>query len=172
MDDKNPVPTNDPAHSGDAPVITADKDQDKGLPKNPNDEKQKEAYRKEQSRADKAEAGKNDTDERLAFLEGIAGESMKKTMISDFVKEFGSKYPDVSVDDLNELATSPDELESKAKYLQKKVTDLKQSTLASVREVPADTMSAEEKAKALKELKPSSHSFADFLRIQSTKLRK
>lgn len=172
MDNKNPVPPIDPVHSGEAPVITADKDQDKGLPKNPTDEKQKEAYRQAQSRADKAEAGKNETDERLAFLEGIAGESMKKTMISDFVKEFGSKYPDVSVDDLNELATSPDELESKAKYLQKKVDDLKQSTLASVREVPSDTMSAEEKAKALKELKPSSHSFADFLRIQSTKLRK
>lgn len=171
MEDGNP-PVTDPTSSDNQSATTVDNDQAQGSTTDKTTDKSAEAYRQQQSRADKAQAEASELSQRLEFTESVASEYMRDKMISEFLTENKSKYPDVSDADLKELATSPDDMEAKATFLQKKSEDIKQSTLASVREVPEHTMTEAEKKKALSELKPSPSSFQDFLRIRQTKVRK
>lgn len=141
--------------------------------KQPNDE-QSEAYRKQQARADKAQAENEELTERLATLEEVVVGDVKKKLTKDFLRENKEKYPDVKTDDLIDLIGSPDDLERVADKLQKRFEQHRTDTLAKVREVPEDSMTQAEKDKQLADLKekPSANSFADYLKIATTKLRK
>jgi len=174
MDDKNPPVVTPPSSDGlnVPPVTTDDKGKGDGLPVKTDAEKQAEAYREQQSRADKAESQLSETDQRLAFLESVAGESMRERMTSEFIAENKDTYPDVTAEDLKELVSSPDDFERVAKHLQKKHEDIRQSTLASVREVPDQSMTEDEKTAEKAKIKPGPRSFGEFLRIQSTRTRK
>lgn len=152
------------------PGTTENNGEGQGSPGEPN-ENGKQAYRKIQSRADKAEAENSDLEERLAYLESTANEAARDKIVKEFLDNKGKDYPDVSAEDLARFATSPDDLEETAKYLQSKTEKIRQSTLAAARNVPEESMTAAEKEQALKELKPSRGSFQDFIRIKTTKLK-
>lgn len=147
-------------------------DNDQAGSKTPSNDQQHEGYRKQQSRADKAEAENQQLNERLATLEEVAMGSVKEKLVGEFITENKDKYPDVTKEDLADLVNSPDDMEIVAKKLQKKAEDIKERTLANAREVPEITMTEAEKKKALAELKPSATSFRDYLKIATTKLRK
>ena len=170
MEDKN-QPNDDPSNSG-TPGVNDDSGQG-GSPK-PNDDAGAEGYRKQQSRADKAEAERDELAGRVGTLESIAMGTVRDQFVSDFMKEHGTDYPDVTADDLKQFASDPDDMETVAKTLQKKAEDIKQKALADVREVPDNSMTQAEKDKQLAELKknPGPRSFGDYLRIASTKVRK
>lgn len=173
-DDKNP-PTKTPSSSDDTKTsaTTDNKGEDKGLPAKTEAELQTEAYRKKQSDADKAKGSQDDTNQRIDFLESVVGETLQERMIDDFLKENGETYPDVTAEDLKELVSDPDSFERVAKHLQKKHEDIKQSTLASVREVPDDSMTIDEKKKAKAEISTDDpNRFSRWLHIASKPTRK
>lgn len=173
MENEDPKPSNDPSSSDPKdPVTTDPKDPAKGPIEDPKKDPQSEAYRKQQSAKDKALHESDDIHDRLEFLEGIAGESMKEKMVTEFVSEHQKDFPDVSADDLKELVNSPADFEKVAKFLQKKHEDIKQSTLSSVREVPDDSMTADEKQAEIDKIEPSDNSFGRWLHIASKKTRK
>lgn len=171
MENNNPS-TKDQEQTGTPPVTSTANDQDQGS--SVDKDKQAEAYRKQQSRADKAESDKDEMAERLNFLEAQAMIGMRDSAVKEFLSENSNKYPNVSTDDLVRFASSPDDLEDTAKYLQKKHDETKESVLAAAREVPEESITAEQKAKELKELEQSNdpNRFSKFLRLQSLKVRK
>lgn len=171
MDDNNPS-NNDQAKTEDTTVTNAANDQDQGL--SVDNDKQAEAYRKQQSRADKAESEKDELAQRLDFLETQAMIGMRDNAVKDFLKENGDKYPNVSTEDLVRFATSPDDLEDTAKYLQTKHDKTRESVLAAAREVPEESITAEQKAEELKKLEQSNdpNRFSKFLKLQALKVRK
>lgn len=169
----NQPPVNDPSNSSNG-VNDEHKDQGNGSTnQNPSDNKGDKAYREQQSRADKATNERDQLNNRVAFLENFAADNMKNQLISGFLKENQTKYPDVTAEDLQKFVNSPDDLEEVAKHLQTKYQDIRQSTLTSVREVPDDSMTEQEKSDAKSKIKEDDpNRFGKWLSIQSKRTRK
>ena len=175
MENENPAPNeNPPNEQGNQPPVNDDKGKGKGSSSKPTVDKQAEAYREQQSRADRAEAERDEVAERLEFLEGEAVERMRDKAIADFRKENGEKYPNVTDEDLVRFATGPDDLEETAKYLQEKHDKIKQDTLASARDVPDDSISQSEFDAEKKKLDESNDPdrFNKWLRLKAKRIRK
>lgn len=133
--------------------------------------KSDKGFREQQSRADRTAAELEAANERLDELENTLLLQQRDGDIKAFIKENGSKYPDVTVEDLDRFALSHDDLEETAKYLQGRHEKIKQDTLANAREVPDDSISDEEYEKEAKKLQESSDPsrFEKWLRLKNRK---
>ena len=174
-EDVNPAPKTDP---NPAPALgSEDQPVKPGSDSNPTNNDpapQPESHRKMQSERDKAKAEKQSFEERLAAMEDRDALAARDSAISSFLKKNGDKYKDVEAEDL-EFATSPDEIEVLAKRSQAKADRIRNEALKSLKEVPEESLTAEEKAKALanleKEVKPGESKFGSFLNIQRKKVK-
>lgn len=172
MENENPKPPTTPPNGDQA--VNDDKGGAKGSSNKPPVDKQTEAYRQQQARADRAEAERDEVAERLDFLESEAVDRMRDKAIAEFRKENGEKFPDVSSEDLAKFATSPDDLEETAKYLQDKADKFKQDTLANARDVPDDSITQAEFEAEKKKLDESNdpNRFQKWLRLKAKPIRK
>lgn len=89
------------------------------------------ARREQQSKKDRALADKDETTERLDFLESREMERVRDAYISDFLKDNAEKYPHIKPDDLR-YAGSKEEIEELATHLENRYKDMEQSALANV----------------------------------------
>lgn len=99
--------------------------------------------------------------------DNVAG-LIKNQAISEFLESHSDKFPDVTKDDLM-IATSPDELEALATRTQKRIEEVVQKKLMDVQVTDAPTISPEQAATELKELKdkPQKGGFQRMLQIRS-----
>lgn len=156
------------------PGITDVKDTGNGSPAPVENNKQVEAYRKKQAEADGAKSELDAMREDMDFMSSIVSEQYREKVVGDFLKDNGEKYPNVTADDLKRFAGSVEDMEETAKYLEGRIKGSSQALLEEMRNVPEETLTADEKAKALKNLEASNdpNKFAKFLRLQATKIRK
>lgn len=166
------TPANTPPSSDKG--TTDEKGAGNGSPAPVEDNKQVEAYRKKQSEVDQGKSELDSMREDVDFLTQVAMEGHRDKLIADFLAEKGKEYPNVTADDLKRFAGSAEELDDTAKYLEGRIKTSSQSLLEEMRNVPEETMTDDEKAKALKNLESSNdpNRFAKFLRIQSIRTRK
>lgn len=173
MADANPAPAADanPQGSSEPPVQLGSNEPSPIQQPSPDD-----ATRKLQSHRDKLAAENQELNKRLSALENqFFGQSVQRTL-NDFIEGNKEKYPDVEVDDLM-LAEDEAHLEDAAKKAQAKYDRIRNNALQKVREVPEETMTAEEKAQALKALEgdfseDGQSRFSKYLNITRTKTRK
>lgn len=172
--EENPKPKETPSSSEQpqAPVTTDDKGNGKGSNNQPS--KQDEAFREQQSRADRANSENDSLREDVDFLQSFAYEKMRDDAVKDFLKEKGKEFPNVKAEDLKKFVSSPDEMEETAKYLQDKYQEIQQDTLASAREVPDNSITQAEFDKEKKALDESNdpNRFQKWLRLKSKPIRK
>lgn len=119
-----------------------------------------EDYKNLVGQRDRANNASSESDAALDHL-------LKKDAINDFLSKNQEKFPDVTFDDLT-LASSPEELETLATNQQKRITDAVQKKLMDVQKADAPTLSPQEKAERLKQLKknPDGSSFGQMLQLQ------
>lgn len=164
-----------PSSDAPAPVTTDEnKGNGNGSPAPSENNKQVEAYRQQQARADKNASEADDLRERTEMLESLAMEQMRDKAVKEFLTEKGKDYPNVTSDDLVRFASGPDDLEEVAKYLEDKAQGVRQSVLDDVRQVPDDSLTEEQAKAELKKLESSNdpHRFGKFMAIQSRIKRK
>lgn len=118
-----------------------------------------EDYKNLVGQRDRANNANSETD-------AVVNELLKKDAINSFLTENKDKYPDVNFDDLA-LAESPEDLEDIAKKQQKRIEDAVQKKLMDVQTTTVPTLSPQEKAAQLKQLrdKPDGSSFGKMLQL-------
>jgi len=104
-----------------------------------------QARRDQQSKKDKALAEKDDSNERLSFLEARENERMRDSFVNDLLTSEADKYPDVKANDpLFKYATSEEEVVEIAKEIQNKVKTAEQEALSKVQAEPDQGLTDEE----------------------------
>lgn len=102
---------------------------------------------------------------RLSYVDLLA----MREDIGTFLKDNADKYPDVTVQDLEGIIASPDDIEPQAKALQERYEKIIQNRLQKIESTPQPQLTTEQRAEQEKELKkePKSGNFGKMLRLRS-----